>query len=175
MAYSTPATAAGGFLTDAIWNASVRDNILYLKDRLDAPTRTLLYHSTTQSIGNGSDTAIQFDSEITDVGTMHDTVTNNSRITIPSGGDGWYLFTGYAEFASNSTGQRKIYLRRGGTDVLQGWTLDAAAGSNTTRFGVSHQLACVAGAYFELIVGQNSGGALNISSFCYFSARQVTV
>lgn len=36
MAYSVPATAAGGFLTDAIWNASVRDNIIFLNARLPA-------------------------------------------------------------------------------------------------------------------------------------------
>lgn len=160
-------------MTSAIWNASVRDNILYLKDREDNPPRAFAYHSTTQSIATGADTAVALDSEFVDSATLHSIATNTSRITIPSGQDGWWLFTGRVEFAANATGQRKLILRLGGTTEIAGVQLDAAAGANVTKLAIAFMWNAAAAEYYELIVSQNSGGALNLSTSPYFLAQRI--
>mgnify|MGYP006345118481 CR=1 FL=1 len=172
MAYSVPSTAAGGILTDAIWNASVRDNILYLKDREDNPPRARLTHSTTQSLTDGALTAVAFDGEATDSAALHDTSTNNSRITIPTGEGGWWLFTGVVEFAANATGQRKLQFRTDGSANFGGMAVDAAA-SGVTQLAISFMLALTAGQYAELMASQNSGGALNLTTGVHFSAIRI--
>jgi len=47
-------------------------------------------------------TSIEFDTETSDTDAMHSTVTNPSRLTIPTGGDGWYTFGFFATKTGNS-------------------------------------------------------------------------
>lgn len=50
-----------------------------------------VHHDSDQTIyGTGSATVLSFDDESEDVGDMHSTVTNNSRVTVPTGGKGRY-------------------------------------------------------------------------------------
>ncbi len=173
MAYSVPSTAAGGILTDAIWNASVRDNILYLKDRVDNPPYARVTHNTTQSIANSTDTVLAFNSETVDTAALHDTATNNGRITIPTGEDGYWQFVALVEFAANATGQRKVTLRHNGGGIYGQTQIDAAAAGNATWITVSIILNPGAGDYMEVVVAQNSGGALNVTASCQFSAVRI--
>jgi hypothetical protein len=174
MAYTTPTTAVAGVIqTAAIWNASVRDNILYLADRVDNPPRAVVYHNTTQSLANGVDTSVAFNSELTDSAILHDTVTNNNRITIPSGQGGMWLFTGYVEFAANVTGQRKLNIQTLSGTILASQTLDAAAGANPTRLNVAAIVTLAAADWCQLIASQNSGGALNLSATPLFGAQRI--
>lgn len=172
MAWATPTTAAGQILTDAIWNQSVRDNLLFLKDRVDNPPRALVTHNTTQSIANNTVTALAFNTEVSDSATLHDTVTNNSRITVPAGQGGWWYFSGFAAFASNATGQRQVALRLNGTTILGAQQVDTTAGSQETRLQTSFEGVFVAGDYMEVVVLQNSGGALNAATSPFFSGRR---
>jgi hypothetical protein len=172
MAYTTPTTAAGQVLTSAIWNASVRDNIIYLQDRLDNPPRVRAYHSATQSIANATDTAVALNSEFDDTAAMHSTVSNTSRLTIPTGQGGWYFFAGYVEFAANATGQRALTLRYAGTDLVVSTTVGAAS-AGVTRLTIATFYPAAAATYYELVVNQNSGGALNLSAAPYFIAQRV--
>lgn len=165
MTASTPATAA---------NVNTHEtDLLYLKDRQDNSPFCELYHNTTQSIGNGSDTAVAFNSELADTATLHDTVTNNSRITIPTGEGGTWIFSCRVEFAANATGQRKVMLRRAGSVEYPAQQFDAAAGGNVTKLAVCHLMNIAAADYVEVVVSQNSGGALNLSATPYFSAQRV--
>lgn len=172
MAYTTPTTASGQVLTSAIWNASVRDNIIYLQDRADNPPRARVTHNATQSLTNGADTALAFNTEATDSAALHDTATNNSRLTVPSGQAGFWLFVAYCEFAANATGQRKLAIRVDGATVFAGVAVDAAA-SGVTRLAVTALLALTAGQYAEAVASQNSGGALNVSTDPQFSAQRI--
>lgn len=54
--------------------------------------------SSTQSISSATATAITLPTEQIDTNTFHDTSTNTSRFTIPSGKDGLYLIQALAEF-----------------------------------------------------------------------------
>ena len=69
-----------------------------------------LAKSTAQSLTSGAYTNVTFDVETIDVGGFHESVTNPSRITIPSGKGGYYLVV-YAIVTSNgdSTGIGALY------------------------------------------------------------------
>jgi len=116
-----------------------------------------LYKSGTQSINNSTDTALTWDSEQFDTDTFHSTSTNTSRITIPSGKAGKYLFLGRINWTTNSTGAREFKLFKNG--VEQFWNPAALAATQTGNQWSTIYDAAV-GDYFEAYVWQSSGGAL---------------
>lgn len=168
MAWSTPTSVTTGNIITQSWTEVVRDDLLYLYDRSDNPTRARVYHNTTQSLSTGVDTALAMNAETTDSATVHDTATNNSRLTIPSGQGGFYAIVAYCEWAANATGQRKLLIRADGTTTLEQVVVDAAA-SGATRLTVVALIALSAAQYVEAVASQNSGGALNVAANPYFS------
>lgn len=97
----------------------------------------VVHHSTTTSIPNGGvSTPLAFDTEVSDTDAYHDTVTNNERLTIPSGQAGTYAVGFVAQLASgNGTGSYRII-----DLVLNNTTpLAHSQGPNTAAsYGVSH-------------------------------------
>jgi hypothetical protein len=119
-----------------------------------------LYRSTDLSVANATATAIPWTAEFYDTNTFHDNSTNNSRITIPSGQDGYYLITGIVLWTNNGTGQRQHIILKNGAGT--GW--DDIALTNAASYTVTNgarMLYLVAGDYVQLSVSQNSGGALD--------------
>jgi len=119
-----------------------------------------LYDTTaTQSISNNTSTLITWDSENFDTNTFHSTSSNTSRITIPSGYAGKYLFTSYGFFDGNATGNRRIDLRKNGS-LIRSWpspsTLATFSGLTITCI-----LSLAVADYIEIAVFQNSGGSLS--------------
>lgn len=116
MAWSAPMTAvAGAVYTAAQFNTYTRDNLNALRGTPE--NRCSAYHSTTQSITAGTGgAALNLDSEEYDTAAMHDPVTNNSRITIPSGGAGAYLVIGETT-RDGATGSVELSIRKNGTNV----------------------------------------------------------
>lgn len=173
MPWTAPFTAVtGNVILASDWNTSGRDDLLYLKDRVDSPPGCRVTHNATQSLTSGTPTALAMNTEADDTGGMHDTVTNNSRITIPSGQAGRYLFTSSIEFAANATGQRSAIHQFDGVTQLGGATYDAAA-AGVTRLAVATLLVLNAAQYCEVLASQSSGGALNVSASPLFSAQRV--
>lgn len=129
------------------------------------PPSCRVTNSGAISLTNNTVTALTFDTETWDVGGMHSTSSNTSRITIPTGGAGLYLFAGCVQFASNATGFRelKITLNGGGSTAISATRVNAINGS-TTRMECTALYKAQAGDYFELTAYQNSGGALNLDS-----------
>lgn len=131
------------------------------------PMYCKLYNAGNESIANNTLTTVDFDSEDFDVGDLHDSV-NPSRITIPAGGDGLWLFvaTGSWDGRNAAGGRTGVYVYKNGTIriAIAEETPDAASGDGnlgTTYSAVCFDLA-VAGDYYEMKVQQNSGGALNL-------------
>lgn len=58
------------------------------------PPACKITHSVAQSIADASATTVAFDSEVYDTDSMHDIVTNNSRITINTAGLYLFVFDG---------------------------------------------------------------------------------
>ncbi len=88
MSYTTPtAKTAGQNLTVADWNTSVRGNLEALAKR----PACVAERNSSQTLSTGD--AIAFnDTDRVDTHTMHDTSTNNTRITIPADWGGiWFV------------------------------------------------------------------------------------
>ena len=67
-----------------------------------------LYNSTTLSFANNTETIITYDSEYIDTHGFHESVTNPSRITIPTGYGGKYLISATNRWVQNSNGVRNM-------------------------------------------------------------------
>lgn len=133
-----------------------------IKRILDAWPKCSLTDAGAQSIPNDTLTAIDFDTENYDASAMHDTVTNNSRVTI--GEDGNYLIIGVVAFASNAVGYRQIGITiNGGTDDVRMAT--APANGTLASIMIAEQINLSAGDYIEIFVRQTSTAALNTSQF----------
>jgi hypothetical protein len=133
---------------------------------IDSPTqpRARVYNNATLSIADSTATVIAWNSERYDVGAMHDTAVNNSRITVPTGGDGLYLFTGEYGFNANATGYRLVTLRKNGTTTVASVSYTAVGAGTGTAINLSAILDLVATDYIEVIATQTSTGNLTSGS-----------
>jgi len=77
--------------------------------------------SDTTALGLSAWTSLTFDTETSDTDAMHSTVSNTSRLTVPTGGDGWYIFGFYgsAARAGNSGTWRARILLNATTTITQ--------------------------------------------------------
>ena len=123
-----------------------------------------LYKTAVQSINNGSDVTVTWDAEYFDTNAIHDNVTNNSRLTIPTGYSGKWLVNFSQSWAAASTGAKWSYIyKNGSTDVFGTFYTYTSAGSQVKQ-SASCVLNLTAGDYLTVVVGQNSGGALNLAA-----------
>jgi len=116
--------------------------------------------SATQSINNTTITYIQFNAaDSYDTDTMHDTTTNNTRITFNKAGV--YQIFAEGQYDVNIAGDRYLFfdLNGVGTRVATGYLP-----SPGIVIQCSGQYKFAAGDYIEVGAFQSSGGALNISN-----------
>lgn len=117
-----------------------------------------VFHNTTQTIGDSSFTNVAFNDEVFDDFGLHDTSSNNSRITIKV--PGTYCVYGLVKWSTNGTGTRLMFILKNGSITI-GREDDALA-----AFGPAQQLMrqfkCQKDDYFQIQVYQNSGGNLSI-------------
>lgn len=124
-----------------------------------------VYSSTPQAITTGVSTAIAFNSERFDTDTIHDTVTNNSRLTCKTAGV--YLITGSIEWEM-STGARSLAVRFNGTTTIVQALVPAVSGNLTMQTcSTIYQFAI--NDYVELMVAQDSGNNLNVNATASYS------
>jgi len=110
------------------------------------------------SLANGASVTVTWDVETYDVTDMHDSSTNPTRVTIVT--DGKYLIQGKARFASNASNVRSVHIYKNGSTELDSTFRDA--GSGVIDILVSTVADLSATDYLEMVVYQNSGGALNL-------------
>jgi hypothetical protein len=119
-----------------------------------------IYNSASQSISNTTWTTLNFNSESFDTDTFHDTATNNSRITIPSGKNGKYLIVAKWHLQGNASGSDRLGgIKKNGTNI--GTYRGINGNASSVGWGASVILDLVATDYIELEVYQDSGGNLN--------------
>lgn len=125
-----------------------------------------LYDTANQSTTGGTDTAITFNSEAFDTDSFHSTVSNTSRITIPAGLGGKYLFA----FNITDTGQGTATnysgpsLRKNGTQIED--TYGLVSNLSYRYFSGTHILDLVAGDYVEVYyLGEGNGTIKEYRSF----------
>ena len=134
------------------------------------PFTVSLQRSANKSISHDTNTEIDFTatngpggatSELYDYSGLHDTASNQTRITVTR--KGLYLFGGYVAFAASAAGgRRNVAVAVNGTSVsINGQTaLPTALGVDLS---VTTMLQLAANDYVELRVYQDSGGALNVT------------
>jgi hypothetical protein len=120
-----------------------------------------VYASSAQSISNATDTKMAFANESFDTDAFHSNVTNNTRITIPTGLGGYYRVTFSVGFAANALGRRIYAILYNGGITSQGELTPAASvepvGTVTDTYFLN------AADYLEVNLYQTSGGSLNTS------------
>lgn len=172
MAYQTPRTwAAGEYPTAAYLNQDLRDNVSWLASPLACKVHR---GSSAKSIANNTQTAIDFTTELYDIGNLW-VVGSPTRLTVPSGGAGLFHIFGNVRFAANATGTRAVNILLNGTTLLAEDERAASAAAITMCVATDHKL--VAGDYVEIRAFQTSGGALNadatIPVYPHFGMRWV--
>lgn len=147
-----------------IYTNAVKALTINAQGQLSSPTQFnwSVYHNTTQALVDSVAASLSMNSEDFDVTTMHDTAVNNTRVTIPAGGDGKYCLIGQVAFAANATGVRSAFFKKNGATSLNSpsYSGNASAVVALTTAIVS----LVAGDYIELWAVQNSGGGLNVGN-----------
>lgn len=157
------ASAAGAFLADVLtfdgseWTAG--------------PGRTYsgarVGRTTDQSINDATDTAIVFNAETYDdawSGSIHSTVTDPERLTVPTDEDGIWQSYANITFESNATGYRQVDIvwNDGGSSQVIARVNAVAVSGAPTSLAVSTEYSMAAGEWIEVHVFQTSGGALNV-------------
>lgn len=163
MAWTTPRTwTAGETVTAALMNTHVRDNEAYLYAIANnfAPVPACrVYHDANQTIPNANLTVLSFNKERFDTDTIHDTSTNNSRLTCKTAGI--YLIEGGVSF--NTNGEHDVALNvllNGATNIKQVRYRAVLAGLTKIDIGTTIYSLAV-NDYVELQAFQDSGGAIN--------------
>lgn len=168
MPWTAPKTwATNEILTSPNMNTHVRDNFNWVAN--DHP-RVEARRAATQAITSATVTAIQFsEADIYDHGPMHDPSSNNTRLTVPSGGGGLYLVGGQVGWEANNTGIRDLAIRVNGAGTNAILRRDTAIQNTNTFQDVVWLLVLNATDYVELTVAQNSGVSLTASACMFFA------
>jgi hypothetical protein len=119
-----------------------------------------VYHSTAQTIPDNTWTVLAFDSERWDTDSIHDNVTNNSRLTCKTAGK--YMIEGQVRFDASTVGDRALKITLNGTDVIVLQQLPP-----TPSGGWVNQVLTIynlnVNDYVEFLVLQSSGGNLDVT------------
>ena len=115
-----------------------------------------------QSVANATFVAIALATEAYDTDSIHSTVTNNSRFTIPSGKGGYWLFYQVLGYDPLPSGNMNIRFYKNNSSTVGGITYTGftSATGLTTATNISI-VSLSAGDYIEMVAYQNSGGAAN--------------
>jgi len=150
--------SAGEVVTDTTMNNSVTAVLNFLLARPILRARQTVAQSITSG---GAGSALTFDSEDVDSSGMHSTSSNTSRATAVY--PGWYLFAGNGSLVQNATGLRTLSWNINGSAQSGAGSSDGGAG---VGIDFRHPAAATlfflnVGDFVEMILFQNSGGALN--------------
>lgn len=155
MGYVSPGSVTSGGIATASWGNAVVADLAFFAN----PPWCAVNHSAAQSIPHNVDTVVAFNAERWDTDTMHDPVTNNSRITIKTAGLYELSFSG--EFIAGADYQTHYaYFRLNGTTVIGVGT----AGAVTTAgpgclVNASTIYKFAFNDYVEVLVRQNNAAA----------------
>ena len=131
---------------------------------LKAGAGALVKRTSNQSINDATWTAINFDAEVRDTDSIHDNVTSNTRLTVPTGFSRVRL-EAQVQFDTGS-GVRGVWITKNGT-AFDGSAVpffDGISSVADVKQAMTGVLDVSAADYFELFVYQDSGSSLNVLS-----------
>lgn len=117
------------------------------------------YATSDQTMSNGASVVFNLDSENYDTDGFHSTVTNNSRITIPTGKAGYYLITGVVTYQGGTAGQgqRDFEIKKNGSTNLAQVVSQRVSNLNFLGMSISDIQYLAVGDYIQLTGYQDSG------------------
>ena len=125
----------------------------------------LVYLDANQSLADAIGDTINFDQEDYDTDTIHDNVTNNDRLVVPSGVTK-VIVKAKVVFSGNATGIRNSWISKNGTASYIGepsYLFTAPDASSSAEIILTSPVLSVSDSdYFILNIYQNSGGSLNM-------------
>jgi len=150
--YSTSTTYVNldNYINQAVKTTSA---VTFNKLTLSSQPKCHIYKSATQTIIDEELTLLSFNSEVYDIGTMHDSAGLNGRITIPAGQGGTYLISALADWDSGDN-TRETYIYKNGITILK-QASDPPGGSRSQHITTIEELA--AGEYVETYVYYSGG------------------
>jgi hypothetical protein len=164
---------ATGTSPPAAWGDAVRDSLCWVGgDAASGNSKPMcrVYNNADLSIATATFTALTFNSERYDVGGMHSTTTNTSRITIPTSSGGVYHIGASVRFASSTAGTtRLLRLYLNGATYITGSETGPVGGTGDTQLNVSCDYKLTAGDYVEAVVFHNTGGLLSVMTASAYS------
>lgn len=114
--------------------------------------RCVAYNNAAQVVTAANTTILTLNAEDVDNASMHDTVTNNDRVTIPTGGDGYYVITAYSQMqASGGAAEMALQLKKNGATVLRESRFTVAATGAFAGAQIVWQGTLVATDYVDLL------------------------
>lgn len=157
--YTTvPTVNPGDAILASSYNTYQKDNV----NNLIVPAAVLAVRTADQTIPSSTSTAIQFNAaDEFDTDAMHDTVTNNTRITINTAGI--YVISATVNIASvNTNGTfRLVAIRKNGSSEIAtnnpGPIVDARVTTTTIANAAVND-------YFEAVVFQDTGGNVTLTT-----------
>lgn len=120
-----------------------------------------LTRTTSLSLATATATRVGFDSENFDTNGYHSNTTNNTRITIPSGKAGYYLFTGNLAIGQSATAMRSVQVVKNNTSYYAYVYTPGVSGADIA-FCYNAVIYGAEGDYFEMEAYQNSGSTLTL-------------
>jgi hypothetical protein len=113
----------------------------------------------TVTPANNTLTTVPFNAESFDTNAFHDNVTNNSRITVPAGKAGYYMFTASGQYNNNTNGRREMYMAKNGTLQISSDISPSGGAYPTPLLALPIYLAV--SDYVEVKLYQSSGAGLD--------------
>lgn len=131
---------------------------------------TLVYNNTNQSIPTNTSTYLSFNSEIYDTSSIHDTVTNNSRLTVPAGVTKVKLSAkAYWEAPGLTNFLVSVYIRKNGNNYPGMAAVAGPASGAISTVTIQQAFSSVVnvnpGDYFEVLVVHGYGSNINVSNY----------
>ena len=151
-------------ITPTVAASLTRKDYVDAGDAGAAGVRAKVKHATNQAITTATSTVLAWDTEDYDTDAIHDTSTNNDRLTVPAGEGGTYLIMLGVEWAGNATGYRQLKIIQDASDFLKARIDVEADSSNQMGMVLPLVLSLSAGSYLRAQVKQTSGGNLNVNS-----------
>jgi hypothetical protein len=159
--YVRSLTASGGVSAAGALNITGSGLSTVVNQLVFVSPKARVTRSSTQSISNNTVTAVSFNSEQDDNDGIY-SAGSPTRLTAARAGK--YSVTGAIEWAANATGTRFLALRVNGTTYIAMARQMTVTGGATTEMHIARDWDFAASDYVEMIVFQDSGGALNIGA-----------
>lgn len=138
-----------------------------IKTLVTTQKRAMVKKAADQSAANyTASSLIAFDSEVYDVGNWHDNVTNNSRLTVPSGVTVVQVGAVVRIDLTTADTWKNIELLKNGTVVFDGYIaqkVEVGAADLAISF-CSGPIVVVAGDYFEVNLQEESDTSITITA-----------